>query len=59
MNTINQIVTCVILLLSTMVSIFQSESFVMLKKALIEYDNEILKEDPDWWKKESNYKRNT
>jgi len=31
----------------------------MLKKALIEYDNEILKEDPDWWKKESNYKRNT
>ncbi|MFC1766471.1 sulfatase [Planctomycetota bacterium] len=30
--------------------------FERLKKALIDYDNEVLKEGPDWWKKERNSK---
>ena len=41
---------------TTDLSAHEPEIFERLKKALIEYDNEVLKEGPDWWKKGKNVK---
>lgn len=39
---------------TTDLSAHEPELFERLKKALIEYDNEVLKEGPDWWRKDKN-----
>jgi len=41
---------------TTDLSAHEPEIFERLKKALIEYDNEVLKEGPDWWKRDKNAK---
>jgi hypothetical protein len=37
-------------------STLETEIFERLKKELIEYDNEVLKEAPDWWRKDPGIK---
>jgi arylsulfatase A len=41
---------------TTDLSAHEPELFKRLKKALIDYDNDVLKEAPDWWKKDKNVK---
>lgn len=41
---------------TTDLSAHKPELFERLKKVLIEYDNEVLKEGPDWWKKDRSTK---
>jgi arylsulfatase A len=44
---------------TTDLSAHEPEIFERLKKALIDYDNEVLKEGPDWWKREGDVKNMT
>ena len=41
---------------TTDLSSHEPARFERLKKALIEYDNEVLKEGPDWWKRDRSSK---
>ena len=41
---------------TTDMSALHPEIFNKMKKALIEYDKEVLAEGPDWWKREKNHK---
>jgi arylsulfatase A len=41
---------------TTDLSAHEPAQFERLKKALIDYDDEVLKEGPDWWKRDGNVK---
>ena len=41
----------------TGLSVIEPERFERMKKIIVAYDKEVLKEGPDWWKKEENMQK--